>query len=295
MTFINRLTAAAALLGLLAVSGLSAAEKVEKTLEMPADGLVRVENVAGDIEIETWAENRAWVSVEPGRQVESVDIEETSSGIRVVVHTPRDARRLDDSEVRLKVPKGARLEVRGVSADIEVEGSEADSIDLETVSGDVTAEGRVQTARLKTVSGDTGFRGFASRIVAETVSGDVALSGVEGEIHASTVSGNAHVEAGLTRRCSVETVSGDVGIEIAVADDGRLEVNTMSGKLTISLPAGQAGQFTAQTYSGDIHTDFGDVSRSRSGGGAQLQHREGSNDARITAESFSGDVSIRSR
>jgi DUF4097 and DUF4098 domain-containing protein YvlB len=295
MTIMKRHAALMALLGLFAAAGLSAADKVEKTLEMPADGLVRVENVAGDIEIDTWEENRVWVSVRPGRQVESVEIEQTAGGVRVVVHTPRNARRLDDSEVSLKVPRGASLEVRGVSADIEVDGSEADSIDLETVSGDVTAEAQVRSARLKTVSGDLGFEGSARRIVAETVSGEVGLRGVEGEIQASTVSGNAYIEAGLAQRCAVETVSGDAGIEIAVADEGRLEVKTMSGDLTISLPEGQPGEFIAQTYSGDIHTDFGDVSRSRSGGGAQLQHQQGSGGGRITAESFSGDVSIRSR
>ena len=69
----------------------------------------------------------------------------------------------------------------------------------------------------------------------------------------------------------------------------------MSGDVKLSLPTSQQAEFTAQSFSGDIHTDFGDSARVSKGPGVVLEHRTGENGAKIRLESFSGDISIRSR
>ena len=69
----------------------------------------------------------------------------------------------------------------------------------------------------------------------------------------------------------------------------------MSGDIQLSLPSSQKAEFTAQSFSGSIHTDFGNSTRVSKGPGVMLEHREGENGAKIRLESFSGDISIRSR
>jgi len=69
----------------------------------------------------------------------------------------------------------------------------------------------------------------------------------------------------------------------------------MSGDVNLSLPSSQQAEFTAQSFSGNIRTDFGKSARVSHGPGVVLEHRQGDNGARIRLESFSGDISIRSR
>ena len=290
----GRLAALAAMTTiLLSTSPLAGAvEAVDETHAMSPDGLVRVENVAGEISVETWDKAEAHVEVDPADDVESIEVTPTDGGIRVIVRTKENARRIRDTQVDLRVPRGASLELWAVSADIRVEGSAGQRIDLETVSGDILVEAEVQQARLKTVSGDLEFEGASNRTAAETVSGDVELSGLTGEVHVNSVSGDADVRAYSVDRCRAETVSGDLLLQMSLNDGGLLQAKAMSGDVQIDLPAGQQAEFSAQTFSGDISSDVGAVSRSGTGGGTVLRHSEGSNDARVTAETFSGDINI---
>ena len=88
-------------------------------------------------------------------------------------------------------------------------------------------------------------------------------------------------------------VSGDLVLNLSVADDGRLTCDSMSGDVRLSLPADQQGSFVAQSLSGGIHSDFGKSSRVSRGPGMILDHQEGRSGAKIRAETFSGDISIR--
>jgi hypothetical protein len=69
----------------------------------------------------------------------------------------------------------------------------------------------------------------------------------------------------------------------------------MSGDVMLRLPASQQAEFTAQSYSGDLNSEFGKSTRVSRGPGIVLQHREGDNGAQIRLETFSGDISIRTK
>ncbi len=121
------------------------------------------------------------------------------------------------------------------------------------------------------------------------------MVGAAGEIQINTVSGDVSLEAGEVTRGRFEVVSGELTLELALADGGRLGCDSMSGDVTLRLPASQQARFTAQSYSGDIHTDFGQSVRVSKGPGVMLEHLVGDNGADIRLETFSGDISIRSQ
>ena len=277
----------------LAAAPVWANETVERTLEMPADGRVSVENMAGNVEIEAWDRAEARVVVEPGDEVEEVEIDALANGIRVYVRNRGNNNDVDGSDVVMRVPRGAQVEVNGISTDVSVKGIKNSSILIETISGELEVEADTDQLELSAVSGDISFDGAASRVTAETVSGDVVLVGVSGEVQANVVSGDVTVEASSVNRARFEGVSGDISLDLSVADGGRLSCDSMSGEVVIRLPAGQEGEFTAQSFSGSISSDFGEVSQVSRGSGEVLKHREGSSSASIRVESFSGDISIR--
>ncbi len=135
--------------------------------------------------------------------------------------------------------------------------------------------------------------GSISRSSVETVSGDISLSGVHGEIEISTVSGDVSLIAKEVDRGRFESVSGDMKLDLAISDSGRLVSESMSGDVVLRLPEAQQAGFVIQTYSGDIRSDFGESVKFSKGPGSVLKYHEGNNGALIRLESFSGDIHIR--
>lgn len=278
-----------------APSSACAGEEIDETLEMPADGLVIVENLAGSIEFSTWDRAEAQIRGEAGDQVKEVEIEATSNGVQVRVHNRKDERHVDGTDLYLRIPESASIEAESVSADITVNGSRGEGVSLNTVSGDLEVEAAPQRLEMHSVSGDLEFVGSAERATVESVSGEITLVGLSGEVKVSTVSGDLSLEAGELSRGRFESVSGEMTLELSLGDGGRLTGNSMSGDVKLLLPASQEAEFTGQSYSGDISTDFGTSSRVSRGPGVMLDHREGDNGAQIRLETFSGDISIRKR
>lgn len=276
--------------------GVSAAEDINRTLEMPSDGLVHVENLAGSVEFTAWDSAEVQISGRVGDDVEEVEIETTSNGVRVQVRNKKNQRRIDPTHLHLKIPTSASIEAEGVSADLLVSGARGGSITLETVSGDVEVDADSDRVDIASVSGDVEFNGAANRITAESVSGDVTLVGIRKEVEASTVSGDVTLEGGSIDNGRFETVSGELNLMLDLLDGGRLNCDAMSGDINIRLPASQQASFSAQTFSGTIKTEFGDPTHhSKSPSGSILKAQAGDNGARIRLETFSGDISIRAK
>lgn len=268
-------------------------QDIDETLEMAADGLVQVENLAGMIEFATWDKSKVQIRGEAGDTVEEVEITTTAKGVQVRIHNRKNQRNTDDTDLFLRVPEAASIEADGVSADISVTGSRGENIILNTVSGDLEVDASPQRMELQSVSGDAEFEGEVGRSTVETVSGEITIVGASGEVSLSTVSGDVTLEAGSLTRGRFESVSGDLTLELALKDSGRLSCDSMSGDVKLLLPASQQAEFTAQSYSGGINTDFGKSSSVSKGPGVMLQHREGDNGAQVRLETFSGDIIIR--
>lgn len=292
------LTMVAALLGaavFAAPSTVVGGEKIDRTLEMPADGLVFVENLAGRIEFVAWDRAEVHIRGEADDSVEEIQITSSTTGVQVRVINRKDRRRVGGTDLHLRIPATASVEAETVSADIRLSGNRGDNVTLRTVSGDVEVQASPGRIELASVSGDVEFEGEVRRSSFETVSGEIVIVGATGEVKASTVSGDVSLDGGEVIRGRFEAVSGDLILALSLADGGRLACDSMSGDVNLSLPASQQAEFTAQSFSGRIRTDFGQSVRVSKGPGVVLEHREGDNGARIRLESFSGDISIRSR
>jgi len=276
------------------VAGFSG-EDIEKTLEMPADGLVQVENLAGSIEFASWDRSEVQIRGEAGDDVEEIEITATSKGVQVRVHNRKGARHIDGTDLYLRIPEAASIEADSVSADISISGNRGESIMLNTVSGDLEIDATPQRLELQSVSGDVEFEGSAMRSSTETVSGEIALVGVSGEVSVSTVSGDVSLEAGEITRGRFESVSGEMTLALSLGEGGRLTCDSMSGDVKLRLPESQQAEFTAQSYSGNLNTEFGSSARVSKGPGVMLRHREGDNGAQVRLETFSGDISIRTK
>ncbi len=273
-----------------------AGEPISESADMAPDGKVSVVNINGDIDISTWDRDAVELSGELGDGSELV-FEARGGNVRVEVEVEERQNwgGPEPTDLVLRIPRRAEIDVTGVSSDIRIDGAGGATLSAETVSGDVEARGEVERLELTAVSGDVEFAGRALRTTVENVSGDVELDGLEGELEVSLVSGDVFLDGGAFDLGRFESVSGTLELSMEVRDGGRLSVETMSGDVDLALPAGQAGEFRAQTFSGDIRSQFGSPQREKSGPGTRLEHVAGEGRATIRVESFSGDVRLERR
>jgi hypothetical protein len=165
-------------------------------------------------------------------------------------------------EFEVQLPRGAHLDIKTVSADI----------DAQDLTGDQA---------YKTVSGDIRLRGASGRVHAVTVSGDARLhDGGELEFDGASTSGDVTVEATLVRRLGVRTISGDVRVVGRLEAGPRHAVETVSGDMQLETDGGVTVESTRAL-------DLGRRNRQPTivGDGA----------ARLMFRSLSGNQRVRSR
>ena len=269
-----------------------AGQSVDESWGIDADATVSIENIAGSIEIQGWDRNEARLTGELGNSVDELEISASDSSLIINVAN-RNERNVDNTELKLMIPKGASIDADAVSADIDVSGLDNEKLTASSVSGNVDVSASSRRVSIESVSGDVEFSGNTVRISAESVSGDINLSGISGEVSATTVSGDMELQAGLVDSGKFETVSGDITATAEISGNGKLTAESMSGDVTIILPASQSGVFKAESFSGRISTDFGSVDHAKHGPGSHLKYVAGSGDAEVRVESFSGNIKLK--
>ena len=272
---------------------------IDRTVDAAPDATIEIENTSGSVRVRGWDQNQVRVSGTIGDDVEELVVEGRDRRILIEVEIPdRSGWRNRDIDSRLEVwvPKGARLDIETVSASIEVDDFDG-QLEAESVSGSIEVSGSPTKVEAESVSGSIRLQGVDTSVVAESVSGSIRLDGVSNRVEASTVSGSIDVRAGEIERGEFETVSGTVEITCTLGRGARLDAGSHSGNVTLELPSNVSASFEASTFSGRIENDFGPQPRRESKWvpSKTLEFTNGSGDAEVTLETFSGSVRIRRR
>src|SRR5690606_35901216 len=97
-----------------------------------------------------------------------------------------------------------------------------------------------------------------------------------------------------SRNVTARSTSGDIDFAGTISGDGRYQFNSHSGELRLSLPDDVGAEFSVRTFSGELDSAFpvtlGGRNRTSS---RSMEFTLGAGGARITAETFSGDVTLR--
>lgn len=290
----------ASLLAGLAVAPAWAATPINQTRPLDSRGTVEVENLKGRIQVRVWDRDEVRISGSLGEGVEKLVVEGDRGHLVVRVQYPRRSsgwsdRNTEPTDLRLDVPLQADLDIEAVSADIDVVGSAARSLEASSVSGDVVIAGAPGRADIESVSGDLRVTLNSRDVSVESVSGDITLAGrLDGEVHAESVSGSITVDTKGERlsRLSTATVSGDVHARASLANGANVKSESVSGEVTLVLPKSTSARVNAESFSGDLDIPGAEVHRPKYGPGASVEHRYGSGSSNIRIESFSGDAAI---
>lgn len=139
-------------------------------------------------------------------------------------------------EYDVHVPRNAALELKSVSADVDVNG----------VSGSI---------RANTVSGSIGLEAVNGDIVLHSVSGNLAAQGLNGRLDVNTVSGDINV-LGRLDAARVNSVSGSVELAGDLNPSGSYDFHSVSGGVTLRLPTDARVSVAVRGVSADVNGDL---------------------------------------
>ena len=267
-------------------------QPIDEHRPLNADGRLRISNVAGSVDVSAWNKNEVAVTGELGAGSEKLDISGDASNLAVVVKLPRKSHNVADSELRLRVPIGAHVEIETVSADVSAHDL-AGPVKVNTVSGDVSLQLASPEVSVQTVSGDLTLHAPSHQTRVNTVSGDLNLSGLQDRLSAETVSGDLELDGGRFSDLHLKSISGDMRVAVSFAQDAQVNGETLSGNITLSVPAGLSGSALLKSFSGD--TLFEGAQTVASSKKHEFVFGNGNGGVHFELSSFSGDIRVEKK
>jgi hypothetical protein len=211
-------------------------------------------------------------------------------------------------ELRIAVPEGLNLTINTVSGDLRAEGVNGDGT-LATVSGELSASGLQGVLRLRSTSGDILVEDFSGildaesvsgdvdvdtanteRVRASTVSGDLSLDTVSGELELTTISGDIELDEARGVTMQLNSTSGDIDVTGSMAEASSNHLESVSGDIEITLDRVDNLRLDMTTLSGELATDLelqNEVRERR-----QLRGQIGDGSTTLTISTTSGDVTV---
>jgi DUF4097 and DUF4098 domain-containing protein YvlB len=264
--------------------------RIDTTFAFDKRGSVTLALSSGEIVVTAW--NRDQVRVRARSERSVVRMDATSARLSLDLSRARGG----DSRFEITVPVGVRVSARATNGDISITGTKG-GVEANTQSGDVTVEDVGEMVDLGSLSGDITARTLTGNVDIRAVSGDVILQSVHGDVEATSVSGDLDLNDVIAKYVRAKSTSGDVTFDGAIDPAGRYEIGSHSGSVYLTIPQTTSALLTVSTYTGTIDSDFQITLMPGEHGTRRFSFAIGNRDAnaRIGAESFSGDITIRSK
>lgn len=265
--------------------------RIDTTIAFDKSGMVTINAGAGDVIVTAGAANQ--IHVRAVSDDDDIRLDATRTSIELST-----ARRGNDSRFEVTVPVGVRVFAKSQSGDISVRGTHGE-VQVQSQSGDVKVEDVNGRLEVRSFSGEVIASNVLGDVDVATQSGDLTLSEVRGNIEVANTSGDIMMRGAASKLVRAKTTSGDVTYEGTIDPAGRYDLTSHSGDIRLRVPRDAGAQLSVSTWSGEINSDFPITLKPGEHGigssnAKRFTFEIGSGSARITAETFSGDVTVSS-
>ena len=266
--------------------------RIDTTFAFDKRGNVVLSVGNGEIIVTAWSRDQIRVRAVSERNAIRMD----ASPARLSLDISRQ--RGGDTRFEITVPVGVRVSARATTGDVSVSGTKG-GVDASTQSGDLTVEDAADMIDLRSMSGDIIGRNLPGNIEVNAMSGELMLTDVRGDVDATSVSGDIDLRNVTAKYVRARSTSGDIAYDGNVDPAGRYELGSHSGSVYLTIPQTTGALLTIATYSGEIDSpDFPITLKPGEhaiGATKRFTFEIGKGESRISAESFSGDITIRSK
>ena len=264
-------------------------ERIDTTVAFDRRGVIELQG--GDIEVTGWSRNEVKVlaTTEHGELVFS------PGASRITLSARMRRGRLGTTKFQLSVPAGTRVVARTMSGDIIITGVKGE-VEASTMNGDIDVADAAERIDITNASGDITLRGSSGTTRLRALSGEIDVRDVAGDLEVETVSGEILMSGITSKFVRAESTSGDVEYAGTVDPAGRYELRSHSGDLRVDIPESASACVDVETFNGEIESDFPITlqpnERSGSARHQRFDFKIGTGQARISLDSFSGEIRI---
>lgn len=275
-----------------------AAQTVDETRRADRNAAITVKTLAGSVTVTGWNRQEVKVTGTLDDQAEELVITGDGKELLIEVRYPDRVKNLKNgSDLTIQVPSQSSLDVSTVSATIAVDRFEG-SLAAQSVSGALTVRGKPASVRAQTVSGKLDLDAVTDRAQLSTVSGAITVAGVRRDLSCKAVSGDLRIDAGKDLAAlECEVISGSIAVAGQLPRKAEWDLSAHSGSVRVDLAGKVDARLRLKTFSGKIHDVFGHQAErtSRYAPGQQLSVTEGSGDALLAIDVFSGEIRVEKK
>jgi hypothetical protein len=266
--------------------------RIDSTFTFDKGSSVEISVASGEVVVTGWTrpEAKVFASIDRGW------IDTQLSSHRITLETRSDRGRSGRARIEIMVPIGTRVEASTASGDIRITGTDGE-VEAGSASGDIEVVGASDRITVHTASGKVHAARLRGRTRLSTVSAILEAEDIVGDLTAGTVSGRISLTGVKSAHVSAETVSGTVTYAGSIDPTGSYEFSTHSGNVHLMIPDNSAADLSLETFSGRISSAFpitlqpGDIS-AMARHNKKMEFSIGKGSARITASTFSGNITI---
>jgi hypothetical protein len=172
------------------------------------------------------------------------------SAVKLFVETPA-ASDAAPARLEIRVPAGSRLWIKLGAGDVEVTGVRG-ALDVNLVAGSIVVTGTLRELNAEAMDGTITIDGRADWLRAKTAGGAVTVTGGGDDVGLTSVSGAVSLRGGPVSRARIETVTGDVRVQGAIARGGQLTVDSHSGRVEYLMASPGGADIDVVTVNGAV-------------------------------------------
>ena len=258
----------------------------------------RIENLeiswtAGSVKIEYHAANTVTLAETANRAIsKDEEMQWKVEGTTLKVEYMKPGVRLNSPSKHLVItlPEGISLKkanIGSTSAEIEIPSLTADTVSLDSTSGDITADITAPDITAHSTSGDVklAVHGKVNSLKLDSTSGALGVELDEADkVSANSTSGAIRIAAGKAGQVSAHSTSGNIYLALKQFD--KADIRATSGDVTAELPAEPGFTLKYTPSSGKLNTEI-PLS------GSKENYTCGDASAQITVDTSSGDLTVR--
>lgn len=265
--------------------------RIDTTIAFDKNGVVTINAGTGDVIVTGGTANQLHV------RAVSDDDDIRFDALRNTVDLST-ARRGSDTRFEVTVPVGARVFAKSQSGDISIRGTRGE-VEVAAQSGDVRVENVNGRLQVKSWSGEVTVADVTGDVDITTQSGDLSLTDIRGNVEIANISGDITLRGVTAKIVRAKTTSGDVSYDGTIDPAGRYDFTSHSGDVKLRVPRESSAQLTVSTWNGEIDSEFPITLKPGEHGIGSSTSKKftfeiGGGSARISAETFSGDVTVSS-
>lgn len=273
-------------------SVVSKAEDVDQQKAVSVDGLVKIKNLRGELNVVGWDQALVKVTGELDELAEGLRFEVLGDVTEIEVIMPtQNVNWGDGSDLQVYVPHASRLAVSSVATDVEIESVHG-GVQVRTVSGEIVLEDGRNAISLKSVSGDIETSKTAARLSVQSSSGDIIVDQHVGNLDLESISGLVKARAAEVSRMRANTVSADIEITVGFLGDISAELTSVSGHVEVSVIDPVDLMLRVSSNSGNIDNSLTKDKATSEYGMKSLQGKVGSGAGTLAIRTVSGNIEL---